>query len=1307
MTTDTACSSSLVSIYQACRALQNRDCRSALAGGVNAICSPNVSTEHYTVPEDANVQQMYIGLDKGHFLSSTGGCKPFDASADGYARAEGSVVFVLKRLSDAITESDRIHGVIKDVVVNQSGNARSITHPDDETQVTLYRSLLHRTSVQPSSISVVEAHGTGTQAGDTREIAGLQNVFGKYHSEAHPLMVSSIKGNIGHCEAASGAAGLAKLLLMLRNGTIPKQASLTILNPRITELDEGCLKIPEVNQPWPATKHIPRRAMLNNFGAAGSNAALLLEEHKDIRGYERDNNPRSAYVFCISAKTQDALHECIKAHQGFFSRKTNLRLKDVCYTATARRRLYDYRISAPFSSIDELRAGLNKFDVSKVAPANVRKSVIFIFSGQGSMYVGMGKELMQKSGVFKEKVMLCNYIVRGTGGPDILGYFDDKTTTTLSDMDDVIASQCACVALEYGLAMLLISWNIVPSYAIGHSLGEFAALAISGALSIQDTMHIVASRAKLMTTHCSPKASGMTACKLHSLEAAAMLGESKRFSGLRVACRNSKTDCVVSGPLDRIADFEEACADKNIKVKRLEVPYGFHSASMDPILPPLKELESTVNWSKPSIPIFSTVFGRLLASVKDFGSNYFTLHASQPVLFEDSIRSMDSQGILDEAICIEVGPHPICLPMVRSTVTSEACCYIPTLSNGIPAWQSLSAGLSQMVSLTDNIHWRSFFASSDAVMTDLPGYPLNGKIFKVPYREGHLVTNDIDINPAASHTETGLRFLPKLIPAVDGHSFETTTDLLAPLISGHSVGGTAICPASFFFELALEGARAIIDVSSAEILVATDMRFANPLIYAPSDKPRRVRVHISDQNPHASIDFRVNLVSDEGPEESLCCSGGMLIKDAQDLETRWIREAALVRRQSDYLLRTGNNRTSRFQKRVLYDVVFTRVVKYSKEYQSLSELSISETSLEGIGTFKVPSVSESSYRPEVFVRWCDVLLHSAGCIANMTIGQEEIGICAQVESIEVLHDNIDFNNTFTVYCSLVDAVKGAIIADAFAVNPQGKVVGIIRGMEFKRLRLSTFQGMLRPSVQSVNTRRPPHLDTKALSSSTSLSTAPAAAVSIAKFSERNVKHTLTRILCDISGSQEQDLDYNSSLAALGIDSMMQIEMTAQLKKAFPGNSLDHNALSICKNLHTLEATICSMIANTNRTKISDYATPSPEKSGSASEASGSSSPRTSVPDSSVSGVHQINSVAIHTSSSGHTPLLLFHDGSGMVGHYSRISDFDRSVHAFFDPYSFSSKARFSSISEMAAQYISHLSRMDTPSMIVGGLFPLN
>ena len=823
---------------------------------------------------------------------------------------------------------------------------------------------------------------------------------------------------------------------------------------------------------------------------------------------------------------------------------------------------------------------------------------------------------------------------------------------------------------------------------------------LQGALSIQDTMRIVASRAKLMATHCPLKSSGMVACKLHYLEANAMLLENQKLSGLCVACRNSPAACVVSGPLDQLVQFEEVCADRRIKSKKLDVPYGFHSASMKPIVPPLEELGSSVQWSKPSIPIFSTVFGRLLSTDQDFPSDYFALHATQPVLFEDSIQGLKSRGILNEAICLEIGPHPISLPMVRCIATSEACIYIPTLQKGTPAWKSLSAALCQVIPLTDNLNWRNVFSSSDARMTDLPGYPLKAKPFMVPYQASRPTADTNKLNPCSAHTETGHRFLPTLIPTADGHSFETTTDILGPLILGHNVGGTAICPASIFLELCLEASRAVLNLSTEEVLVAKDMRFVNPLTYAPSDGPKSVRVYISKESPHGTVDFRVTSMDAQGPKEALCCSGIMSITKVQDLQTRWIRDAAIVRRQSNYLVGSERHNTSRFHGRVLYDIVFARVVKYSKEYQSLIELNVSESSLEGLGTFKVPGASQASHQPEVFVRWCDVLLHSAGYVANMTIGQDEIGICAHIESIEVLYNNIDFGDTFTIYCSLVDSLKGAVIADSYAVSPEGEVVAIIRGMEFRRLRISTFQHVLQSDAHPKNTVNGFQSVATVTIPSTSVNDAPLKPINNVHIQTQSVKNTLNGVICEVSGLQEQELDYNSALDVFGLDSMMQIEMTSKLRQAFPANDLDHNVLATCENLHALEATILSTlptpIATPDGARSGDSASPSSKG------ASGDCSPRTSISDSSISKLAQMNPTPLQTSFSGLAPLFLFHDGSGMVSQYSRIRDLDRSLHAFFDPHFSSSKEHFSSIPEMAAQYISHLSKSERLSLIVGG-----
>ncbi|KAG7137400.1 Orsellinic acid synthase armB like protein [Verticillium longisporum] len=318
--TDTACSSSLVSIYHACKALQSGDCTAALAGGVNVISSPD----------------MYLGLSRAHFLSPTGQCKPFDAEADGYCRAEGCALVVLKKLSQARAEGDHIYGVIRGIGVNQCGTAKSITHPDYKTQAELFSQTLQLSRLSSASIDVVEAHGTGTQAGDFAEVSSLSSVF-KGRPADNPLHLGSVKGNIGHVEAASGIAGLIKLLLMMKHETIPQQGSFQTLNPRLTPLaNEHNLVVPSSPRKWTRTKGHPRRALLNNFGAAGSNAALILEEApREASPTRASISQRSQHLLTMSARSAKALERLRSDYASFLHKNRHCMIQDICYTSSS------------------------------------------------------------------------------------------------------------------------------------------------------------------------------------------------------------------------------------------------------------------------------------------------------------------------------------------------------------------------------------------------------------------------------------------------------------------------------------------------------------------------------------------------------------------------------------------------------------------------------------------------------------------------------------------------------------------------------------------------------------------------------------------------------------------------------------------------------------------------------------------------------------------------------------------------------------------------------------------------------------
>lgn len=303
-------------------------------------------------------------------------------------------------------------------------------------------------------------------------MASIRNVFANSHSTTNPLIVSSIKGNIGHSEAASGAAGLAKLLLMLRNKEIPGQAGLNRLNPALGDLDNAGIVVPLRSRKWDQISLQPRRALLNNFGAAGSNVSLLLEEMLETQKGNQDLDDRSAYIFNLSAKSKDALQVSISQHRQFFEQMSSqVPLRDICYTATARRQAYSHRISIACASLADLRTKIEKVDISMPKPAADSQGIVFVFSGQGSLYPGMGKELMDTSPLFKKLILKCDNIIQGLGFPSILDFLrnNEKTASHSPRLDDrIIMSQCACVSLEYALAKLMISWNVVPDLLTGH-----------------------------------------------------------------------------------------------------------------------------------------------------------------------------------------------------------------------------------------------------------------------------------------------------------------------------------------------------------------------------------------------------------------------------------------------------------------------------------------------------------------------------------------------------------------------------------------------------------------------------------------------------------------------------------------------------------------------------------------------------------------------------------------------------------------------------------------------------------------------
>lgn len=839
------------------------------------------------------------------------------------------------------------------------------------------------------------------------------------------------------------------------------------------------------------------------------------------------------------------------------------------------------------------------------------------------------------------------------------------------------------------------------------SLGEYTALAVSGTITLTDSLYIVANRAHLIAERCKPNASGMIVCKHSPTKIDELLAIDQDLSQVSVACRNSDNNCVVAGPLKQLKIFEKMCARRDIKARRLDVPYGFHSSSMDPITNDLLELGKSVKWSIPSIPVASNVLGRLLTK-EDCQSDYFARHARQPVFFDQIIQQLSSKGIFDNGSCLEIGPHPTTLPMIRAAINTS-CQHFPTMQKESDPWAFLNAILGHFFQIRDNVDWRQSF-EADSKMIDLPGYPLATTSFTVPYQESSRPVLETNQNQN-SYTATGFVLLPRLLKSdassqEDSMVFETSLVILGPLILGHNVGGTAICPASVFHELALEAAHVAMPPSKEQLLVVREMSFINPLIYNPEVGNKTVQVRLLRITHHGQgpdFQLKVDISVLKNDQETQCCTAIVLREASAKLRRKLVKDGAMIDRQIHYFSNKDKS-TSTFQKELLYQKIFARVVSYSAEYQSLSRLSLADSNHEAIGTFALPNHSSSNDKcltPPVFT---DTLLHAAGFAANLSIQSDEICICSYVESLEIL-DAIDFSGLFTVYCSLVEMPSNVILADAFAVDSSGKAVAAIHNMEFKKLRLSSFQGVLQHSLALTNTssnldesslevpsiKTPNTLDSCMIDSSSP---------NTVDDSRQGIRAVMDRIVGQLYGSQ--DLDHTQALDELGIDSLMQIEMVSKLKEAFPESGIEQSDLLHCETLQALADLLILKMQHHHRENAAPNSLACANQELLSKLKDSSDLYKTVQPEATSKDVHT-NPLRLNISDGMKLPIYLIHDGSGLVGMYRRIYDPDRDVFAFYDPDFSRREAVITSLEQMAERYASCLNNFRTPSLIIGGM----
>ncbi|MBG1266945.1 type I polyketide synthase [Nostoc sp. WHI] len=697
---DTACSASLVGVHLACQSLRAGECELALVGGVHLILSPEIT----------------IFLCKARVLSPDGRCKTFDASANGYGRGEGCGVVVLKRLSDAVANGDRILALIRGSAVNHDGQSSGLTVPNKQAQQALIYQALANAKVEPSQISYVEVHGTGTFLGDPIEISALGSVLGEGRSEENSLIVGSVKTNIGHLEAAAGIAGLIKVVLSLQHQEIPPHLHFDQPNPHIN-WNELPIVVPTSIKSWSTSEKL--FAGVSSFGFSGTNAHLIIEQAPQ-QSQNSQTVKRPLHLLPLSAKTETALQQLAKSYQTYLAKNPDLDLSDICFTAACGRSHFQHRLSIVASNKTQVIETLTAFvaesektnSLSQPQP-NKTPKIAFLFTGQGCQYQDMGRQLYETSPSFRQTLEECDRILRPYLEKPLLSVLYPPSGST-SPIDETAYTQPALFALEYALCQLWRSWGIEPDAVMGHSLGEYVAATVAGVLSLEDALKLVAIRARLMQS--LPADGGMLAVFAEQ-ELVEEVIES--YSQLAVAAINGVANIVISGDDKALEEVKAIFNAQGVETRALNVSHAFHSPAIAPILEAFSQAAKEVVYAQPQINVISNLTGEL-ATGAIATPEYWSAHLRQPVKFAASIEALYRQGY---EVFVEIGPKPTLLGMARHCLPEEMGVFLPSLRSGQEDWQRLLQSLGELYRCGAKVDWSGFDRDYSRHRVVLPTYP--------------------------------------------------------------------------------------------------------------------------------------------------------------------------------------------------------------------------------------------------------------------------------------------------------------------------------------------------------------------------------------------------------------------------------------------------------------------------------------------------------------------------------------------------------------------------------------------------------
>lgn len=1182
LTMDTACSSSLVALNTACRAIWSGECSRAVAGGTNVICSPI----------------DYQNLGAAGFLSPSGQCKPFDASADGYCRGEAVAVVVLKRLSDALRDGDAVHGVVVGSAVNQNHNDSHITVPHSESQVALYQNVMRQGGIEPDEVSYVEAHGTGTVVGDPIEARSIRKAFGGPQRDAL-LHFGSIKGNIGHTESTAGVTGLIKVLLMMRHGRIPPQASFATLNPDLPSIGDDKMAVPQSVLDW--NPESGRVACVNSYGAAGSNAAVVVREKPSFltAAAAAATAPvqLAKYPLFVSANSTTSL--------GMYSGKLLSKLKDAKATTTPAALLaaltfnladranhaLPVRLATTVTSLGDLEtkleaaaAGSTSDVISPPQGKPKPTDVVLVFGGQESNFIGLSEDIYHSAKVFRHHLETCSDLLvsQGRGGLFPIVFQRDP-------VQELVSLHAGLFAVQYASAKAWLDCGLKASAVVGHSFGQLTALCISGVLSLDDALKLVTGRAEIMEKHWGSESGSMLSVQadrrtveqaLRSLQGNQNDGSKESYA--EIACYNGPKSHVVVGSAQSI-DLLEQQFGGSVRTKKLNVTHGFHSRFTEPMLEHIAAVAQGLVWRRPSIPL-ETCDEVETQLEPDF--RIAAEHTRRPVFFQHAIERLAARFSQSNCAWVEAGRGSSVMQLVRGCVADSQ-----SQSQAFLSAQLTSAEAQASLANTTVELWKRGFAAQywafhrsqkdEFGYLSLPPYQFEKTRHWLPYtgRGGPEKEEEKSESKdeAAPETHELLTFLNYKDAGAKSANKEAVfridpyADRFQALLSGHIMGGQTLAPASLYFEVVSRAALVLQGdiVATTYVPTVSDLVMTSPI---GQDKTKTITLTLTRENgaeDEPSWSFSITLhdiTSSAAPVEQSTGRVGLRKRTDARAARAFERFEALTGhgRRVDEVFAHPEAETMRGQH--IYRA-FNTVVQYAPAFHGIKQ--VASVGTEAAGIVRVtPDPSDPADQRLCDTPMTDSFMQFAGFMINYfnNANTEDVLVCVQMEHVEMGGGFDPDAGEWRVYATMTNGGaaigdKGQHIdasADIYVFDTRtGKMVMAAFGFGFSRMPRALLGRML----ESANKTKASASPSAPLPGSTPVAfkdTAPSVSVAAdapvqkkstgpKKSAARSKRRELFQIVSNVSDIPLSDIAGEATLEDLGVDSLMATEVINDIR----------------------------------------------------------------------------------------------------------------------------------------------------------------